>query len=303
MKRLEFHISYICSHNCIFCSEYERMDKFKIYPLSFSEIKIILIDRKKKGFNHINFTGGEPTIIPGFLDLLLFTKNLGYKIYIGTNGTMFSSEKFTQEALKYIDELSLSVHWYSEETCEKQVGLKYHYRNFQKIVVNIEKYKKNNNLFFLNIVINKYNYFDIENIIRFVMEQGYSFKQVLVSILAPEGRAEINYKKLVFNLEEFKLYIPKIVKLCNEKQKVLRFFGLPLCILGDNLVDYSNDSHWEKRNTIERLKTKDGKIILKDVYSFNNSRARCFVGKCEGCKWKMRPCTGVFYKYLDYYKF
>jgi MoaA/NifB/PqqE/SkfB family radical SAM enzyme len=82
---------------------------------------------------------------------------------------MFSSQIFAKNSLKYIDELSLSVHWYSEETCEKQVGLKYHYRNFQRIVQNIEKYKKEN-FFFLNIVINRYNYLDVENIIKFVIE-------------------------------------------------------------------------------------------------------------------------------------
>jgi wyosine [tRNA(Phe)-imidazoG37] synthetase (radical SAM superfamily) len=48
MKRLEFHISYICNHNCIFCSEYDRLKKYKKNPISFLEIKAILIDRRKK---------------------------------------------------------------------------------------------------------------------------------------------------------------------------------------------------------------------------------------------------------------
>ncbi|MDD3646541.1 MAG: radical SAM protein [Candidatus Gracilibacteria bacterium] len=302
MKRLEFHISYICPHKCIFCSEYDRMKNFERHPLSLLQIKAILIDRRKKGFDHVNFTGGEPTIIPHFLELLKFTKKLGYKIYVGTNGTMFYGDNFAKESLKYIDELSLSVHWYSEETCEKQVGLKYHYKNFSKIIENIEKYKQDNFLF-LNIVINKYNYINSEKIIDFVINTGYSFKQVLISLVAPEGSARHNFGELVFDLEDFKKYIPGIIGKANKNNKILRFFGLPSCILGEKYIDYANDSHWEERHTIERFFNKSGKVSLIDVYSPDNSRERCFVDKCKTCKYKANPCTGVFEKYLEYYKF
>jgi hypothetical protein len=33
---------------------------------------------------------------------------------------MLASEKFTKDALKYIDELSLSIHWFDEKSCKKQ---------------------------------------------------------------------------------------------------------------------------------------------------------------------------------------
>lgn len=302
MKRLEFHISYICNHKCIFCSEYDRMTNFEKYPLSDLQIKAILIDRRKKWFDHVNFTWWEPTIIPKFLDLLEFTKKLDYKIYVWTNWIMFYNENFAKIALKYIDELSLSVHWNSEETCDKQIWLKYHFNNFPKIVKNIEKYKQNN-FFFLNIVINKYNYIDTEKIINFVIKTWYNFKQVLVSVVAPEWSARHNFWDLVFDLEDFKNYIPDIVNLSNENNKILRFFWLPTCILWDEYLDYANDTHWEQRHTIERFFDKNWKVSLRDEYSLDNSRERCFVEKCKNCKYKTNPCTGVFEKYLEYYKF
>lgn len=302
MKRLEFHISYICPHKCVFCSEYDRMTNFEKYPLSMLQIKTILIDRRKKWFNHVNFTWWEPTIIPKFLELLKFTKKLGYTIYVWTNGTMFYSEEFSKESLRYIDELSLSVHWYNGETCEKQVWLKHHFKNFSKIVENIEKYKQNN-FFFLNIVINKYNYFDTEKIIDFVIKTWYNFKQVLVSNIAPEWSAKHNYKDLVFDLDDFKNYISWIIGICNKNNKILRFFWLPTCILWDNFLEYSNDEHWEERHTIERFFNTDWKVSLIDIYSLDNSRERCFVDKCKTCKWKNNSCTWVFKKYLEHYYF
>lgn len=76
MKRLEFHITYICNHACIFCSEDDRMKSFRDAPLSLLQVKVILIDRAKKGYNHVNFTGGEPLLFPQIGDLLRFAKRL-----------------------------------------------------------------------------------------------------------------------------------------------------------------------------------------------------------------------------------
>lgn len=302
MKRLEFHISYICSHKCIFCSEAERIDKFSKNPLSIVQIKAILIDRRKKWFDHINFTWWEPTIIPWFLDLLEFTKKLWYKIYVWTNWTMFNWEEFSKKALKYIDELSLSVHWFDEKSCFKQTWLKNHFHNFSKIIENINKYKVNN-FFFLNIVINKYNYKNVEQILDFVILIWYNFHQVLISNIAPEWKAKQNYKDLSFNLNDFKGYVDKIIEKCERNNKIIRFFWIPICVLREENKEYSNDLYWEERHTIERFIDENWKLKLIDIYSPDNSRERAFMNKCNSCKYKNKPCTWVFEEYLKYYDF
>jgi organic radical activating enzyme len=303
MKRLEFHISYICSHKCIFCSEYDRLRKYKNNPLTIFQIKTILLDRKKKWFNHVNFTGWEPTLIPGFLDLLKFTKKLWYKIYVWTNWTLFTGDKFAKEAIKYIDELSLSIHWYDEETCLKQTNSREHFNIYKNYISkNILKYKNDEIFYFSNIVINKYNYREVLNILKFIKKTYPIVKQVLISNIAPEWAAEHNFKELVFDLHDFKNYISEIIDYCNKNSLTVRFFWLPTCILWDKYYNYSNDKYWEERHTIERFTNKNWKIILQDIYSPDNSRKRTFVEKCNFCKWKINPCTGVFNEYLEFYK-
>lgn len=302
MKRLEFHISYICNHSCIFCSEYDRLLAFKKFPLISFQIKTILLDRRKKWFNHVNFTGGEPTIFPWFLEILKFAKKIWYKIYVGTNGTMFAWEKFASEALECIDELSLSIHWHDPSSSEKQTWSKNHFQIFPSIAKNISLYKKNN-FFFSNIVINQYNYKNTLDIIQFIKESDYPVKQILISNIAPEWLADHNYKDLVFDLEDFKKQIPEIVEYCNKNDLIVRFFWMPSCILWESYFQYSNDAHWEERHTIERFKNSFWEIILQDIHSVDNSRKRTFVSKCNGCALKMNPCTWVFKKYLDYYIF
>lgn len=303
MKRLEFHITYICNHACIFCSEDDRMQKYHHSPLTEIQVRTILVDRAKKWYNHVNFTGGEPTLFPNFLKLLAFTKKLGYKIYVGTNGSMLANEKFAEKALEYIDELSFSIHWFDQKSCEQQTGHKKHFDIFTKNVIpNVTKYQKDN-FFFSNIVLDRKNYLDAKKIIEFIVDTWYPVRQVLISNIAPEWLAEHNFSELVFDLYKFQETIPDIVDYCDNRNITLRFFGLPTCVLWDKFEDYANDMHWEERHTIERFTNSQGNIVLQDIYSPDNSRKRTFVEKCQGCRWKEKPCTGVFKKYLDFFDF
>jgi len=303
MKRLEFHITYICNHACIFCSEDDRMQKYHDSPLTEIQVRTILVDRAKKGYNHVNFTGGEPSLFPNFLKLLAFAKKLGYKIYVGTNGTLFANEDFAQKALECIDELSFSIHWFDQQSCEQQTGHKKHFDIFtKKVVPNIVKYQQGN-FFFSNIVLDAHNFMDWKKIINFIKDSWYPIRQALISNIAPEWLAEHNFWKLAFDVYEFQKTIPEIVEYCDTHNIILRFFGLPTCILWETYQDYANDMHWEERHTIERFTNSQGNIVLQDIYSPDNSRKRTFVEKCEWCQWREKPCTGVFKKYLDYFEF
>ena len=242
-------------------------------------------------------------LFPDFLGLLAFAKKLWYTIYVGTNGTMLADPDFASVAIWYIDELSLSVHWDSQETCTEQTGDRGHFDRFPKIIQNINQYKGQHNILFTNIVLNQKNYTQALKIIQFLHAKGYQMDQVLISVVAPEGIADHHFWGLVFDLSIFAWYIPDIVTYCDHHGVKLRFFGLPTCILWERYIDYANDIHWEERHTIERFATQDGKVKLVDIYSPDNSRKRTFVERCHGCIWREKPCTGVFTKYLYYYSF
>jgi len=302
-KILEFHITYICNHACIFCSEETRMNKYSKDPLTEIQVRTILVDRAKKWFNYVHFTWWEPTLFPNFIKLLKFAKKIWYYTLIWTNWTLFYSESFSKQSLLYLDQIILSVHWYNKKTCSLQTWDINHFNNFFKIISNINKYKKNNTYLMVNIVLNKNNYKDWIKILKFLKEDvKYDLKHVLFSIVAPEGLADNDYYKLVLDLNDFQNnYLFDIIYYCNSNNLLLRFFWLPICILWDKNSEYSNDLYWTSRNTIERFTNSNWKIILQDIYSPDNSRKRQFIDKCNDCKWKLKPCTGVFKKYLDYY--
>lgn len=302
-KTLDFHMTTTCNHACIFCSESERMRKYAHAPLTELQIKTILVDRAKKGFNYVNFTWGEPTLFPKFISLLQFAKKLWYTIYVGTNGTMLAGDAFSKEFFQYVDVLSLSIHWYDDVSCIEQTADPLHFSRFPTISKNAAIYKQNNHYYQTNIVLNRYNYKNLEKIIQNIIDTWYPVDHILISYVAPEWDARSRYGELSISYEEIVPYIVLGKKLADLYGKNFRIFGIPLCKLPENLYECSNDFYWQERNTIERYTNKEGKITLIDIYSPDNSRERVFVEKCDSCVYKEKPCTGVFQKYLDLYPF
>ena len=279
------------------------MRKYSQYPLSAAQVVTVLADRAKKGFNHVNFTGGEPTLLPGFVKVLTAAKKLGYRTYVGTNGTLFAGEAFAKAALPLIDELSFSIHWFDADSCTKQTGRRTHFDVFALAAANVARYRAPNNSFFCNVVLDRYNFREALKIVTFVRNSAFPVGQFLLSVVAPEGAADAAFDELSFDLEDLRPLIPAIVDYCGREGLVLRFFGLPTCVLGEKYADYANDAHWEQRHTIERFTNNKGNVALVDIHSVDNSRKRIFVEKCKDCRWKSHPCTGVFERYLEYYKF
>lgn len=286
INHLDFHISYQCNNNCIFCSSSEAIDKFKNYPLKFEEIFTIL---KKKSLKGVNFTGGEPTLYPSFKELVKTAKNLGYKIYIGTNGGKFSDKKFLKETAPFIDEICFSAHGHNSELHNFHTKNNQSFSNLNKALKNISGY---NIKLFSNTVITKHNLPYLKKIFLFLASKN--IKQILLSNIAPEGEGLKNYKALTARLADIKKIVPDLVKLADQNKVVLRFFGIPACILG-KYATYSNDFFWDARLNIEQDQ-KEKKYFIKEEIAYFPDRKRIKTEKCLKCFYR-KVCGGVFEEY------
>ena len=81
-----------CNYKCRYC-EYWRFAHYRD-EMSIDEWKTALRDLKQFiGHYHIEFSGGEPYIKKGFLDLIEFCGEAGIKWGVTTNGGAFGNEK------------------------------------------------------------------------------------------------------------------------------------------------------------------------------------------------------------------
>ena len=144
------------------------------------------------------------------------------------------------------------------------------FRSLSKALANIEEAKEN--IFgFVNIVITKYNFDFLSEIIEFI-GRCKKIKQVLVSNFAPEGNGLSNFNELVVPLLRIKEKVGDIVSQTENQSIAVRFFGVPLCVLS-GYWDYSNDVYWSPRATIEQWETNK-KIFLKKRSEEHTSELR-----------------------------
>lgn len=81
-----------CNERCVFCMVEEEIAKSDDVPYASA---VAAIDRQPPG-TIIEFFGGEPTIYPRFLELLIEARRRGHDCSIASNCRIFHSKKFTR---------------------------------------------------------------------------------------------------------------------------------------------------------------------------------------------------------------
>jgi MoaA/NifB/PqqE/SkfB family radical SAM enzyme len=91
-------VNEVCNYKCRYC-EFWRLPNYK-NEMSIEEWQNAILDLKKfLGRFHIEFSGGEPYLKKGFVDLLEFCHAEGVSWGVTTNGSAFMSEKIVQRTL------------------------------------------------------------------------------------------------------------------------------------------------------------------------------------------------------------
>src|SRR5688500_12470760 len=99
MKSLSVHLTDTCNNSCIFCV----VGSHTGIPEKVNRklVREFLISNKDKGYDVVNIHGGEPTIVPEFLDVLAMIKENGYKaITVQTNGRLLKDIDFAKKAIE-----------------------------------------------------------------------------------------------------------------------------------------------------------------------------------------------------------
>jgi MoaA/NifB/PqqE/SkfB family radical SAM enzyme len=120
-KRNWVRLSYDCNNHCTFCLDSNAHDGTMRNNL---DIKVQIIEGRKKGAERLILSGGEPTMHPNFLDFVKLGKRAGYpKVQTVTNGRMFKYPEFLGTAAKNgLDEITFSLHGHTAKLHDALVG-------------------------------------------------------------------------------------------------------------------------------------------------------------------------------------
>jgi len=92
LLHLDMELTERCNNNCSHCYINLPADDFqaKKRELIFEEIQSILNEAASLGCLTVRFTGGEPLLRDDFEDIYIYSRKLGLKVKIFTNGTLIT---------------------------------------------------------------------------------------------------------------------------------------------------------------------------------------------------------------------
>ncbi|MFT4301379.1 MAG: glycosyltransferase [Desulfovibrio sp.] len=134
--------SNICNANCIFCQYSLNIDKKQIMPFElFKKIADDFHNEKNDGVIHFIGTG-EVFTDKNIIEKIAYAKNLGLKVYITTNGTLFHKWNLVERTLDFHPErIYISTPGFSAEAYATLFGVN-NYDEFFPALIKFFKYKE-----------------------------------------------------------------------------------------------------------------------------------------------------------------
>ena len=99
-KQIEIQLGHMCNNRCVFCVSGQQTERGHAGPLDLGPQLAEITKARAAGHAKLTLLGGEPTLQPGFLDVVRHAVALGFEeIVLFTNGVKTAREAFVDEIL------------------------------------------------------------------------------------------------------------------------------------------------------------------------------------------------------------
>ena len=160
-----FSLTYACNHRCAYCA---NSSTFRRAGELSSEQWLSVVDQAASlGVLAITFSGGEPMMHPGFLDIIARAAGQGIYPVISTNGTFLTEEvirKLSDAGAEYVH---LSLPSVDEFLYDKITGSRAHLPLAKKALLDLKRHRF---LVRLKVVVTSLNVDKIEELLDLCVE-------------------------------------------------------------------------------------------------------------------------------------
>nr|WP_276536642.1 radical SAM protein [Tissierella carlieri] len=289
---MSIHLTDQCNQSCKFCvvdsyqERKENVNKRIIYKF--------LEGNRNKGYEVVNIHGGEPTIVPEFLDILARIKELGYpQVSLQTNGRTLKDFHFAKQLSDYnVNTFVISFHNTDKMEIADLANVNEEWLG--EIIQGIKNAKAVGSRVRTNTVVYKNNLRNLCEIMKFIVEE-LDVDHINISAMHPAGRAYKNFYEVVPRYTEIIEPVMEAVDYVIKTDKELTLEGFPPCLLGeykDYLVDwYDTDFKLLYHN-----------FILNSYADFMSQSTKNLGTMCNGCNYRHdRLCGGIYKEYIEKY--
>lgn len=185
----EIDVTARCNANCLFC--FQGNIHKEVGNLSLEDYKHLLKDLKELGVYNLGFSGGEPFCRNDFLEILEYSKKLGFRVSFISNGQLISFKDIDKLAEIGIDRVTISFHSLNKSTYNSIFGINKE-TSFNKSLSNIKYMLSKNIPLGIAVTVTKYNIDELEAIKDYFSLAGIKEEYINFNMLLT-GSKNIEY--------------------------------------------------------------------------------------------------------------
>ena len=295
-KQIEVQLGHMCNNRCVFCVSGQETALGRALPMDVAPIIAEISKAHADGHRKLTLLGGEPTLQPGFMDVVRHAVALGFEeIVIFTNGVKTAREAFLDEIIETGGHFTwrISIQGATRESHE-QTTVKD--GSFARIVRTMELLQKKGERITVNMCVVSSNYASVGEFPALLLPVGAN--QLHLDMIRPldaGARSE----------EELRAMIPRYSDMVPALEKMIAGFpdgfdvnigNLPYCIAPSLARWIHHDGERTLTIAVDNETTFSkpwDKYLVK-------RRDKMKPDSCKACVFESR-CSGVFEAYRHFY--
>ncbi len=293
--QVEIQLGHMCNNRCVFCTSGQQTELGRARPLETQPIIDRIDAAFAQGMRKLTLLGGEPTLQPGFKDVLRRAVELGFEeIVVFTNGVKTARPAYVDELLAIASNITWRISLQgatkaAHERTTKKSG------SFDRIVRSLENLHQRGEHITVNMCVVQSNFESVSEFPALILP--FDAQQLHLDMVRPLDAGERSD-------EDFAQMIPHYSDMVPALRKMVAGFpddfdvnigNLPYCIAPDLAPVIHHDG--ERTYTVAVNDTS-----LSDPWDKYEVKRRD-KGKpesCQQCVFEAR-CNGVFDRYVELY--
>lgn len=271
-KRVRINTGLKCNIKCRFCYYWDKLD---IENPPINHVKYLLNIAKKNRIKHVDFSGGESSIRPDFIEILGYARELGFKqICTLTNGQLLANKKFLKKLVDSgLNEVLFSVHGCDPKEHDWLTQVP---GSFDRLIKAINNLKELGIPYRFNVTVTRKNFKSLKEHAKLFLKKKPL--QVNLILFNYWGSADKTAKDMSLKYSEASPYLKEAIDIMKKEIKYINVRYIPMCFM-KNYEKYVTN-HGQKIfdpfewNPIAMSKTQGGikRHYLRLLYFF----FRCF---------------------------
>lgn len=295
-RQVEIQLGHMCNNRCVFCVSGQRTAMGEAGPMVVGPILERIREARAAGHRKITLLGGEPTLQPGFMEIVEGTVALGFdEIVIFTNGAKTARPDFIDAVRATGGRFTwrISIQGATEESHERTTRKP---GSFGRIVRTLSHLRERGERITVNMCVVRSNYEDVASFAPLLLP--YGVKQLHLDMVRPLDagqRTDGELREMMPRLRDLGAPLRAMVAAFPSDFDV-NLGNVPFCVAPDLAPWIHHDGSPTETIAIDGaadLSRPWNKYLVK-------ARDKIKAPSCERCVLNAR-CSGIYETYARFY--